>query len=77
MSDNWHTCSNCGLKFNSARNNEEAIQEYKNADYYLENAETDVVCSDCYEIFMEWYNSLPAKERKNIMQKAKFDMEIS
>lgn len=51
----YYTCAGCGGEFQSDRDLDEATREYTEGPTYIEGAEVDVVCDDCFKEFMDWF----------------------
>lgn len=56
MADDF-TCSLCKGTFKKSRSDEEALAEKEKEWGSIPIEECDTLCSDCYQLFINWYNS--------------------
>ena len=59
-----YTCYRCRVKFESGWSDDKAKQEYQASSFYLgDDADTEVLCDDCYRKFKKWFNSQQYERR--------------
>ena len=58
-----YTCAECGGRFEKAWSDEDAEKEMReNFGTHITTADCDVLCDDCYRMFMRWRKSRKIKE---------------